>query len=1225
MKKIQLIELIKTIKKTFVSFISIIFFIVLGTALFLGIGWSTKAFVKTLDKTLNDTSVYDLDITYPYGLDDEAVNLILSIDDVEKAEGVYSTEAFFNHSSRNYQAKIISLTNDINTYSKVLGNLPSKIGEIAVERFWAEAHDVKVGDVITFKHNDKATVTLNDILKEDLDLFQNKKLDDDGMNYLNCDTFVVTALLETGTYINHFRVTYGVSSVSGIPNDCVMYVTKDSFDKDAFAGYSEIVVLCPSFHNYSYDSLEYQEEFDSASDKVNEVLNEYCLKKYNSLQTSISNLSNEIHNKYDDGIKEYNDALKEIEDGEKKIKDGKKELADAKKELENGQKEIDAGWAEVNAGKKEIAQNEEYLKYGSITQRVINGYIQTYSYVDDNKDSIIEAITFIHDAKNNNDIWLPLQTDLPNDCYPLEVIDPYFNELPNPYDASKLASNYSKMLRDIQENENFDSVEELFNTYEEYIGTLSEGTYKTNVEKIKTYLNTLLNVPEEIFNLANNTFELYRTLVDGDIPADVYDNEIIKQINEILSVTDIKVEDLLQFIIDEVPENYSTFDELFDAFSDQMQFVEDMNEPTFLIVDFTISGCGLIIDEAYKELNAGKAKLNEAINKLYDAQNKLNEGWDEYNDNVKLLAKKEKELLDGKKELENASDELEQAKKDIEEFDKNIPVLKDIDCSVLGRKSNGGVASAGVANEIMGNIKYTMALLFIIVGAFVCYSALSRIVYEQTVLIGTKKALGFNSFEITSFYVLYAFIATLIGSIVGTLLARFVIEKLIVIILAENYTVGELVMHFSIIDSLLFFAFELAISISATLLACNKNLKRKTTELLANQNQLLGKKRFFEDFIIWKRMPLLIKTIINNCLNDTKRVFATLIGIIGSCSLLVCAIVMINNINSTFDYQMKNVTAFDSLIYIDTENDTVVDNISKILDENNIDYTTSVNSTYIVKSPNDSYLSDAFFSYNDDKFKDYFHITLDGVPITNTNGIYITKAYAMAYDLEIGDSITFYDSNGEELNAPIAGIFDFYLLRGQLIVPREYYKTLFNDDPKVNTFVLNKGSHSLDELYNLLNSVDGFISVFDYEAEAIQLYSSLTSSIMIIVVAFFVLSVILALLVLLNLMVMFVNEKKRELIVLMINGFNRSDAKKYIYGDTIVLTIIGIFFGILLGITVGFATLKSLDSECVTVMRNINVPSLLLCALVTAFLTAITCLIALRKIDKFSLTDINKA
>ena len=51
---------------------------------------------------------------------------------------------------------------------------------------------------------------------------------------------------------------------------------------------------------------------------------------------------------------------------------------------------------------------------------------------------------------------------------------------------------------------------------------------------------------------------------------------------------------------------------------------------------------------------------------------------------------------------------------------------------------------------------------------------------------------------------------------------------------------------------------------------------------------------------------------------------------------------------------------------------------------------------------------------------------------------------------------------------------------------------------------------------------------------------------------YLLLSALMAIVVLLSLDIMFVDEKKRELIVLMINGFSVKDAKAYIYRDSLV-------------------------------------------------------------------------
>jgi putative ABC transport system permease protein len=105
---------------------------------------------------------------------------------------------------------------------------------------------------------------------------------------------------------------------------------------------------------------------------------------------------------------------------------------------------------------------------------------------------------------------------------------------------------------------------------------------------------------------------------------------------------------------------------------------------------------------------------------------------------------------------------------------------------------------------------------------------------------------------------------------------------------------------------------------------------------------------------------------------------------------------------------------------------------------------------------------------------------------------------------------------------------------------------------------------------------------------------------------------------------MFIEEKKRDLIVLMINGFSLRDAKRYIYLDSIVLTIIGIVIGIVVGSVMGYLSIQSIEFEMDDYIADPSVIACLAGVASTAFFAVLVNLIALRRIGKFKLTDINK-
>jgi len=92
----------------------------------------------------------------------------------------------------------------------------------------------------------------------------------------------------------------------------------------------------------------------------------------------------------------------------------------------------------------------------------------------------------------------------------------------------------------------------------------------------------------------------------------------------------------------------------------------------------------------------------------------------------------------------------------------------------------------------------------------------------------------------------------------------------------------------------------------------------------------------------------------------------------------------------------------------------------------------------------------------------------------------------------------------------------------------------------------------------------------------------------------------------------------------MINGFSLKDAKRYIYRDNIALTLVGTFFGVLLGMLMGYLSVKSIEFAADSYVLT---PSLLAClaGIGASFLFSfIVSLIALRRIPRFKLTDIGK-
>jgi len=121
-----------------------------------------------------------------------------------------------------------------------------------------------------------------------------------------------------------------------------------------------------------------------------------------------------------------------------------------------------------------------------------------------------------------------------------------------------------------------------------------------------------------------------------------------------------------------------------------------------------------------------------------------------------------------------------------------------------------------------------------------------------------------------------------------------------------------------------------------------------------------------------------------------------------------------------------------------------------------------------------------------------------------------------------------------------------------------------------------------------------------------------------------VLSVVMAFLVILNLLAMMVAEKKKQVIVLRINGYSLKKARKYLSADTVLLTVISILLAVPLGTYTGILTIRSIESSSVYLLKSLNIPACIAGALVTVILVCIASGITMKTVNTFKLTDINQ-
>ena len=408
-------------------------------------------------------------------------------------------------------------------------------------------------------------------------------------------------------------------------------------------------------------------------------------------------------------------------------------------------------------------------------------------------------------------------------------------------------------------------------------------------------------------------------------------------------------------------------------------------------------------------------------------------------------------------------------------------------------------------------------------------------------------------------------------------------------------------------------------------MACRKILKKNARDLLAGPQIIQGKERFYEKTKLWESLSLYSKTIINNFFNDSRRVLSTIIGIAGSTALIVTALTLNNSISDSFVVQYGDYFHFDSFVTYDNMVSNSKEEIEKILDEFEIENANIYYTTTFLRNPDNQYFYFNILVPDDEK---NFNSLVNVVPTENysgnTNtGFWIPEAYHQFFKTGPENPTTLITMDGKECTLKPGGYFKYHLLVYNGFMDKETYKNCFGEETKNNSFIINTKGKDVERLKEKLNTVEGFKAYSDYYEITSKSYQAFASISKAMVGVYTVLSVAMVFLVLLNLLMLFINEKTRELIVLMINGFTVKQAKKYIYSDTIFLTVIANALGCVFGSVMGNLSIKSFESESTVFIHRIDSLACLIGVACSVIMTFIVSMIALKKIDKFKLSDIN--
>lgn len=635
------------------------------------------------------------------------------------------------------------------------------------------------------------------------------------------------------------------------------------------------------------------------------------------------------------------------------------------------------------------------------------------------------------------------------------------------------------------------------------------------------------------------------------------------------------------------------------------------------------------LDAAAAQLAQGQAQLDEGRAQLKSGQAEYADGLSQWENGAAELADKraqaEAEFADVEAQLADAQAEVD-----------DIATM-DTDVYALDLKKNIGAESFRSDAGRIDQIAQVFPLLFFLVAALVSLTTMTRMVDEERVLIGTFKALGYSNGRIASKYLVYAMVASGVGSIVGIVLLSQFLPWFIMNAYAIIYVVP---CRPTPIDPALFLlaaGLSVGITVAATLFAAMATLREKPAALMLPRAPKAGKRILLERIRpLWSRMSFSWKVTARNLFRYKRRFFMAIIGIAGCTGLLLTGLGLQNAINDIIDKQYGELYHYNAIVRMDPDvADAEKNAVAKRVEADSEGPKAWVlTENKIVRAPGASDDIDQRVELNVPQDTQEFgnfntlRTRVGHKPLAiDEEGVLISEKLATKLGVSVGDSIAIYDEDaignatGEGREVRVSGIMENYVAQYVLMSPALYESTM-GEAPSYATLLANvaEGDDVREVFSDDVLAMDG-VKTVTYNDETINSYRSMLKSVDSVVVVLVVAAALLAFVVLYNLTNINITERVREIATLKVLGFTPHEVNAYIYRETMLLSLIGAFVGLFLGIAMEGYVVITAEVDQVMFGREIHALSFVIAFALTMLFSVIVTLAMKFKLKKIDMVE----
>ena len=985
--------------------------------------------------------------------------------------------------------------------------------------------------------------------------------------YIKHLSYKIVGTVESPLYLTFSR---GNTNVGSGSISFYMMIKPEEFNYERYT--NVYVTTKASQQCLSGFSDEYKNIIDDETTEFKE-LSSLCINRFNSTT-------------FADAKKQLSDAQKEYAD---KKQETEKEISDGEKKLYNAQQEFNDKIAEaeqkISDTEKQLADaktklSEGQTEYQTKINEAYNQLVDAQKQYDDGQKKYNDA-KLVYDTKISQ---VQSQLDTAQNEYDMQYTQFYNTTKPQ----AETQLTILKTAIDLCNGE-IDKIESRINSIQESVDADDEGLLGDLKSKLNEYRQKLDEYQKQYDDGMKQLADGEKLLSDAKSKLTAAQEEFESQ----------KADGAAQ---------------LADAKS-QLDSAQNQLEIGKLTYENAINS-GML------ELQSGQAKITEGEKQLEQGKKELETQKEKGIQELKLAREK---LTDGKYE---ANFQLSEAEKKLNDAQSVIDNLENAKWYVNDRDDNPGYSGLVDDAARVDSIADAFPLFFMLVAVLVCLTTMTRMVEERRTEIGTLKALGYSNIAISAKYFIYAAVASISGSIIGSIAGLLTLPFIIVDTYGIMYTLPptKLVIPWgNVIGAALV---GMICTCAVALIACFKELKLKPAILMRPKSPKPGKRILLEHITpIWKHINFTSKVTARNLFRYKARFLMTVIGVAGCTALIVAGFGLKGSIAVIADRQFGEITKYDEVFALSKSGTAsekaylmsqfhADDRFSSTL----LSYQGSTTVSYkdknigltIVVGDDQKTFKDMFVLRNP---KSHELLSLDD------SGIIITERASEVLGIKVGDKVNF-TINDDYYMSTVKDITENYAGNYMYMTP-EYYKHLTGKEVEYNlvmTSLADDISDTEEEIANEWMKNDEIITA-TLMSETISSVNDMLKSLDIIVFVMIFCAGLLAVIVLYNLTNINIAERVREIATIKVLGFYNRETANYIYRENLVLTIVGAAVGMFLGSGLTYFIINTIQMDMVMFSKDISIFCYVMGFVLTIVFSLLVNFIMYFKMKKISMVE----